>query len=67
MPLFDYQCKKCGQINEYIVKMGQTQGLKCKNCGSKELTKLLSAPNVNANPNHREPPQHTYKRNPIYD
>lgn len=66
MPMFDYQCKKCGQIDEYIVKIGQTRGLKCKGCGSKELTKLLSAPNVNANPNHREP-KHSFPRKPMFD
>lgn len=67
MPLFDYQCKKCKQISEYIVKTGQTRGLKCKGCGSGALTKILGAANVCANPNRKEPPQHTYKRNPIYD
>ena len=67
MPMFDYQCKKCGQIDEYILKTGQTKGLQCKHCGGKTLTKLLAAPNMNvANPNRREP-THSYKRNPIYD
>jgi putative FmdB family regulatory protein len=67
MPMFDYRCKKCGRIDEYIVKMGQMEGPECKNCGSKALKKLMGVPNVSANPNHREPPQHTYTRNPIYD
>jgi putative FmdB family regulatory protein len=67
MPMFDYLCEKCGRIDEYIVKTGQTRGLKCKHCGGKKLTKLLAAPNMNvANPNRREP-QYSFKRNPIYD
>jgi putative FmdB family regulatory protein len=67
MPMFDYRCKKCGQINEYIVKIVQTKVLKCKNCGSKELTKLLSVPNVTvANPNRKESP-YSFKRKPMFD
>ena len=68
MPMFDFKCKKCGQIDEYIVKLGQTKGLECRKCGSKALTKLLCAATVVANPNHREPPNYgAYKRNPLYD
>lgn len=66
MPLFDYHCKKCGRTDEYIVKMGQVKSPECKHCGSKTLTKLMGVPNVNANPNHKEPSQHTYPRNPLY-
>jgi putative FmdB family regulatory protein len=67
MPMFDYQCKKCGRTDEYIVKSAQTRGLKCKHCGGKTLTKLLAAPNMNvANPNRKEP-TYSFKRNPMYD
>ena len=67
MPMFDYQCKKCGQIDEYIVKFGKTKGLKCKNCGSKELTKLMGVPNVTVvNPNRKESP-YSFKRKPMFD
>jgi putative FmdB family regulatory protein len=67
MPMFDYQCKKCGRIDEYIVKAGDAQGLECKNCGCKRLTKLMGAPNVTvANPNRKEP-KYSFKRNPMFD
>jgi putative FmdB family regulatory protein len=68
MPIFDYQCKKCGKTDEYIVKSAESRGLKCKHCGSAQLKRLLGAATVVANPNNREPPNYgSYKRNPIYD
>lgn len=66
MPMFDYRCKKCGNVSEYIVKTFDTKGIKCKACGSAGLTKLLSASNVIPNPNNREPP-HTYPTKKFYD
>ncbi len=65
MPMYDYQCKKCGRVDEYIVKSGQTGSPECKHCGSKGLKKLLAAPVVNANFKRKEPPRHTYPRNPL--
>ena len=67
MPMFDYQCKKCGEVGEYIVKTAGTRNVKCKRCGSKEMTRLIGAPNVAvANPNRREP-TNTYPKNPFYN
>ena len=43
MPMFDYQCKKCGETSEYIVKSADAKDLRCKACGSKRLTRLLGA------------------------
>jgi putative FmdB family regulatory protein len=69
MPMFDYQCKKCGRIDEYIVKTGQTKGLECKHCRSKGMTKLLAAPNMNiANPNRKQSPYtDSFKRKAMFD
>ncbi|MDQ5986679.1 MAG: hypothetical protein CSYNP_02410 [Syntrophus sp. SKADARSKE-3] len=42
MPIYEYQCKTCDQINEFII-LGSENPLKCKKCGGKELVKLMSA------------------------
>ena len=43
MPIFDYQCKKCGDKSEYIVRNSDTKALLCRACGSKQLSRLLGA------------------------
>ena len=42
MPLYEYQCKDCGRINEILVirKMNEPA---CNVCGSKNMTKQMSA------------------------
>ena len=45
MPIYEYRCEKCGQVNEFLI-LGRQQPLLCKECGSKDLTKLLSAHNT---------------------
>lgn len=46
MPLFDFECKKCGKIAKdvFIRKLNGKNGIFCE-CGEK-MTKLVSAPNV---------------------
>jgi len=43
MPLFDYLCMDCGEMNEILVSGADEQTL-CKKCGSSSLKKMLSAP-----------------------
>jgi putative FmdB family regulatory protein len=45
MPIYEYHCEKCGQVNEFLV-LGKQEQVYCKQCGSKDLTKLLSAHNT---------------------
>jgi len=43
MPIYEYQCKNCDKISEFLV--GVTQGkieIECKYCGSKKLNKIFS-------------------------
>jgi putative FmdB family regulatory protein len=47
MPIFEYRCEKCGQVNEFLV-FKKEEPLSCKQCGSKDLTKLLSAHNISS-------------------
>ncbi len=45
MPIYEYQCGKCGTISEVIV-LGDEEVVSCKSCKSKDLTKLMSAHNT---------------------
>jgi putative FmdB family regulatory protein len=45
MPIYEYQCNKCGQINEVLV-IGKEGSSACTGCGSDDLTKLMSAHNT---------------------
>lgn len=42
MPLFEYQCGKCGHRFEYLAKSGSDAPDKCPKCGAKKPTKQLS-------------------------
>jgi putative FmdB family regulatory protein len=56
MPIYEYRCEKCGQVNEFLVLVKQEQ-LSCKQCGGEDLTKLLSAHNTSSgsSPRFTEP------------
>lgn len=45
MPIYEYKCGKCGETSEFIV-FNKDEQLQCKQCGSEDLTKLLSAHNT---------------------
>jgi putative FmdB family regulatory protein len=45
MPIYEYKCDKCGEVNEFIV-FGDDETLQCKTCSSTKLTKLMSAHNT---------------------
>ncbi len=42
MPIYEYQCNKCGERFELVIGPGEEPG--CSACGSKKVSKLLSAP-----------------------
>lgn len=42
MPIFEYQCKKCGRLFEELV-MSPLARVKCPSCRSTALEKLISA------------------------
>ncbi len=45
MPIYEYQCQKCGKVTEiFHQRLEQTGDISCSNCGSHELIKLFSRP-----------------------
>ena len=55
MPLFEYLCMDCGELNEIIVSKTDDQA-ECKKCGSINLKKMLSAPSpLSGTQNNRIP------------
>jgi putative FmdB family regulatory protein len=47
MPIYEYQCKSCGQVSEILIRTRtDPQNLHCKNCASPELTRLVSRPGL---------------------
>ncbi len=43
MPIYEYQCKKCGHKLEALQSMSEAPLKKCRECGKSALTKLISA------------------------
>ena len=41
MALYDYRCKDCGDVSEYLVYT-QNDKVECRKCGSKKMEKQLS-------------------------
>jgi|GEM_PF-1556829 len=47
MPLYEYRCQACGAVQECLIgKPEEEKELKCLNCGSANLSKLISRPNI---------------------
>jgi putative FmdB family regulatory protein len=42
MPVFEYKCRKCGHIMEFLEKSGNRRKHICERCKSADMQKLLS-------------------------
>ena len=43
MPLYEYRCKDCGKISEFLViRTDETLVPQCKRCKSKKMSRILS-------------------------
>ncbi len=42
MPIYEFQCKACGQESEVLVRSSDWKGTPCPKCGSRKLMKKLS-------------------------
>jgi putative FmdB family regulatory protein len=50
MPSYDYQCLKCGNIQEELHPMaGPSEKIKCNKCRSTKVKRIISAPYVKFN------------------
>lgn len=43
MPIYEYECNQCRKVFEELV-FGSDEKVRCPECESKKVTKLLSAP-----------------------
>jgi len=41
MPIFEYECRKCGRLFEELL-MSAAQEVLCPSCGSADIEKLIS-------------------------
>lgn len=46
MPIYEYNCKKCNTVSEFLVGISQEEEIKCKKCGSKDVQKIMSRSGV---------------------
>ncbi|MFC1714089.1 FmdB family zinc ribbon protein [Candidatus Poribacteria bacterium] len=47
MPIYEYKCNECGGVQEVLhTGMRDVESVKCTDCGSGDLTRLISAFNV---------------------
>jgi len=42
MPIFEYRCKKCGHVTEFLEKPNDHRRHNCEECGSKDTEKAFS-------------------------
>jgi putative FmdB family regulatory protein len=46
MPIFEYDCKKCGKVSEFLIGVSASEPeIVCSHCGSEELAKRFSVAN----------------------
>ncbi|MEW5956152.1 MAG: zinc ribbon domain-containing protein [Chloroflexota bacterium] len=56
MPIYEYQCKTCGQISEILVRtLSEPQELHCQRCDGTELARLVSRPGLIRSQGRAEP------------
>jgi putative FmdB family regulatory protein len=48
MPLYQYQCLKCGHIMEKLEKAGTPSRPSCEKCGSRRMEKMMPSFSVGA-------------------
>jgi putative FmdB family regulatory protein len=53
MPIYEYKCQQCGAVSEYLVGVGYDDSIECKECGSSEMSRILSAGSFTLHPLQR--------------
>jgi putative FmdB family regulatory protein len=52
VPIFEYQCRDCGNQFEFLVRAGASSPPACPSCQSADLERLLSIPAVQSETTH---------------
>ncbi len=42
MPIYEYRCKKCGEVSEFLEEPGNSKKHACEKCGSRAVEKVFS-------------------------
>jgi len=42
MPIFEYQCRKCGHVTSFLEKAGSRKAHACEKCSSRNTEKVFS-------------------------
>ena len=45
MPIYEFRCAKCGNVEEFILSGSREIEMKCGACGSEELERIISRTN----------------------
>ena len=54
MPIYEYRCKSCGSVTEFLVGVGEDIAITCSHCGSVDMEKIMSAASfLDGGPNQR--------------
>jgi len=51
MPIYEYKCKECGHKFEVLILCNEDPKLRCENCRSLNLEKIISHTNFKLNGN----------------
>jgi putative FmdB family regulatory protein len=43
MPIYEYECKSCGAISEFLATFRNNETISCRSCGSLKMEKIMSA------------------------
>ncbi|UCF85637.1 MAG: zinc ribbon domain-containing protein [Desulfobacteraceae bacterium] len=46
MPIYEYRCKACGTVTEFLVGIGEDITITCSHCGSRDMEKIMSAVSI---------------------
>ncbi len=47
MPIYEYKCRDCSEIKEILIKSeNNSNNIQCDSCGSRDMVKMISRPNV---------------------
>lgn len=56
MPIYEFKCRDCQAVTEVLFRSGSDDlGLRCSQCGSEDLEKILSSPSMVSSGKSRAP------------